>query len=1389
MRKFPVIALFLFANVCLAQFTDNFSDGDFAFSPIWSGMTAKFTISTGQLRLQAPAVGDIAYLSTPSQAIENASWEFSVKLDFNPSSGNYTRVYLVSDQQDLTGPLNGYYVLVGDTPDEISLYRQTGTTRTKIIDGPDGRVNLSVVNVKVKATRNATGNWSLFSDVGLTGNYISEGTVSDTQHTVSRYAGVFCLFTATRSNHFYFDNFIVSGTAVQDTTPPVLLAVAVNSSTQLLLTFSEEMEAAYAQSATNYLAASGLGSPATAALLPDQKSVLLTFTTPFPNGVLVQLTVSNVRDLGLNPIATSEIFFRYFEPQPAGYNDLVINELFPDPSPQIGLPSGEFIEIYNRSAKPFDLTGWTLRDLTSTAALPSVFILPGEYLILTSASAAVDYALWGSTLGLSGFPTLNNSSDAFTLSDPSGLKIDSVNYNLNWYQDEDKEQGGFTLERLNPEVFTNDSTNWQASEDALGGTPGKPNSVLGKNPDSKPPQLLSLKVLGTQLLQLVFNEPMDISALAVQKYEINNGIGNPNTVTFLSSDTVLLQFENEFVNGIQNALTISGVADLAGNGLSITTSFLYFIPSPVAKGVILFNEIMADPAPVVQLPEAEFIELVNVSAKPFDLIGWKLIDATDTALLPSYILMPGSFVILSATSNVAKLSTYGKTLGVTGFPSLNNTGERLALVSRDSIVVDSVAYELPWHQDNAKQEGGWSLERLLYDFDSNNETNWRSSEDETGGTPGKQNSVFGENPDRLPPELLSLEIVDAKTLVLAFHEEVTKESAESTSNFVVNENIGMPVSSALSTDGLTITLAFASSFTNGMNYEITVSQILDLARNEIQKTSKTFLYFIPTPVEYKDIVFTEIMADPSPVVQLPETEYIEILNRSLHAVDMQNWTLTDGSTSVRFPHKIILPGDYWVLTSPSQTSKFHSSTIVVGLPNFPSLNNNGESLRLQNAEGITIDSVNFTLAWYREGEKTDGGWSLELIDPGNSCGEEDNWSASEAEQGGTPGEINSINASKPDLTAPKLLSVVPASANEVHLAFNEKLDPLIDGNSFHFSPPVEIEEIRFIDNSLRYMVLHLKEALQNRVLYQLEVQSISDCAGNTIDPSTNQVNFALPEKAETGDLVLNEVLFNPQPNGVDFVEIYNASAKFVDLKGWGLSNIENNQPLRAEIISATIIVAPHAYVVFTSDKTSLQNYFPLTPIDRVVEVALPSLPDDAGSIAVVSSENSVIDYFLYEDDFHSPLLKDEEGVSLERISFNEPTNHSNNWISANSSVGYATPGQANSASKPYEAVESGQVAVTPEIISPGSLGTFAQIKYQFEQNGFIANVKIIDQQGRPIKEVANNESVGYEGFFRWDGDQYDGTPARSGYYVVWFEVFDLQGKVKTYRKRVVVANK
>jgi hypothetical protein len=550
--------------------------------------------------------------------------------------------------------------------------------------------------------------------------------------------------------------------------------------------------------------------------------------------------------------------------------------------------------------------------------------------------------------------------------------------------------------------------------------------------------------------------------------------------------------------------------------------------------------------------------------------------------------------------------------------------------------------------------------------------------------------------------------------------------------------------------------------------------------------------YIPPPLaKMKDVLITEVFADPSPRQDLPDYEYVEIYNRSKNPFSLQGWTISDGSTSASLPEKILQSGKYLILTSLAAQENFLAYGDVVALAGFPSLNNSGDNVVLKNALMKTVDSIQYNTNWYHDNIKQEGGWSLELIDLDNICGEENNWTAADNEEGGTPGKPNSVASEKPDLNGPEIVSVVPISDSVLLISFNEKLDALEPRiSSFNIEPRLMIRTARFSDISLRKIELLLDDKLQPKKIYKLTGVEIYDCAGNVIK-NDHAINFAQPEMAIEEDLVINEILFNPRPTGVDFVEVLNRSDKFVNLKNWSIANVDGDQLTNVKVVTTDdFMIAPGAYLVFTTNKDIIKGEYILAHEERILVVAeMPSLPDDDGSIVITDGANHIIDKLQYSQSMHSIFLKDDEGVSLERISPSESADNIQNWKSASATQGFATPGYVNSNTQ-SESVSVGSVTLDPEIFIPISgQPDFTQIHYQFDRGGKVANVKIFDAQGHLIRELANNFLLGTEGFFRWDGDHANGSKARVGYYMMWFEVFDDTGSVQTFRKRIAIASR
>jgi PKD repeat protein len=217
-----IIHLFFFFGILIygiqAQVSDDFSDGNFTSNPTWSGDNSSYEVLNGELHLNAPAASDRAYLSTTSTSIDNSEWEMLFRMDANPSNNNHARFYVVSDQSNVEGSLNGYFIKIGGSEDEISLYKQDAYQETEIIDGTDDRVDMSSVVVRVKLSRDNLGNWALYSDNTGGTSFVQEGIAFDNSHTSSQYCGVYTKYSSSYSTDYYYDD-IVSGSCTASASP------------------------------------------------------------------------------------------------------------------------------------------------------------------------------------------------------------------------------------------------------------------------------------------------------------------------------------------------------------------------------------------------------------------------------------------------------------------------------------------------------------------------------------------------------------------------------------------------------------------------------------------------------------------------------------------------------------------------------------------------------------------------------------------------------------------------------------------------------------------------------------------------------------------------------------------------------------------------------------------------------------------------------------------------------------------------------------------------------------------------------------------------------------------------------------------------------------------
>ena len=549
------------------------------------------------------------------------------------------------------------------------------------------------------------------------------------------------------------------------------------------------------------------------------------------------------------------------------------------------------------------------------------------------------------------------------------------------------------------------------------------------------------------------------------------------------------------------------------------------------------------------------------------------------------------------------------------------------------------------------------------------------------------------------------------------------------------------------------------------------------------------------PPQRYDIVINEIMANPSPSPGLPEIKYIELYNTSAHAYMLKGWTISDGKSTATIKEDILLEPDSIVLIGSSgATAALGSFGRTVAVTSFPTLRINGDLVMLYSAEHMLIHAVQYDRSWYGNEVKAAGGWSLEMIDAKNPCAGAGNWSASTGSKGGTPGTKNAIAATNTDQRPPELLSGFSPDDRHIILSFSEPLDSAgaADADNYTVNEGIGTPAAAAAEASLFSKVtLTLGQQQQMDKIYTVSVKNITDCSGNRTAQSSART--ALAALSQKNDIVINEVLFNAPDDGAEYIELYNRSSHTVNSKDLLIAtrNTSGGLTIMKPLTSESLLIFPGEYKALSADTAAVKRHYTSPGHSRYIEVVgMPALPNAGGTIVLLNLQGEMIDELTYNENWHLSLISDKKGVALERINVDADTRDQHNWQSAAASAGYGTPGYQNSQYRADLQVQ-GEITHDPDVFSPDNDGhdDFLLIRYRFPETGNVCNITIYDAAGRTVRNLVRNGICGTQGFFKWDGLDENSQPLRMGIYVMFAEVFNLQGKTKQFKKAVVLAKR
>jgi hypothetical protein len=529
-----------------------------------------------------------------------------------------------------------------------------------------------------------------------------------------------------------------------------------------------------------------------------------------------------------------------------------------------------------------------------------------------------------------------------------------------------------------------------------------------------------------------------------------------------------------------------------------------------------------------------------------------------------------------------------------------------------------------------------------------------------------------------------------------------------------------------------------------------------------------------------DVIFSEIMANPGG----DNPEYVELYNASNKPFNLKNCLYYYGDKPYKLPEGIINPGDYFVLTKTTATGSFPTGVKVFGVSSFPVMANTGKLLMFSTDKEDLISWFEYSDKMYGSNDKKSGGWSLECIDFQNKSNTSLNWIASD-EAGGTPGRVNSVKKVNPDTEIPKITSIQMLENNEIKLVFSKPMNrkTLLAKNSFKISDSrYSIENLQTNFPQGTELTIRFSALPPQGELIELELESVEDLSGFSLDDK--KVMIGSGKEAAPNEIIINEILFNPPTGGVEYVEIYNNSSEPVDLQFLSFTSRKPSDgsfnklyPLAEK---ATLFY-PGEYLVITKSKDLVCQFFNCHPESSFVELSvMPSLANTSGCAVLLNNKtNEVIDEFAYRENMHSAGISSKKGISLERSDFNRPTDDASNWYSASSDSGFGTPGYQNS--------QSGRVGIEDiSIIYPEFSVDNYFVHYRLDRASYRCRAFVFDAMGRRVNIIANNELLGTEGQLLWNGKGSSNQSLVPGIYIIYMEVYDMDGNVKKFHKPVVV---
>lgn len=740
-----------------------------------------------------------------------------------------------------------------------------------------------------------------------------------------------------------------------------------------------------------------------------------------------------------------------------------------------------------------------------------------------------------------------------------------------------------------------------------------------------------------------------------------------SSLTITAGDSAILNILYTNISAGRHPLTVTmklqNDEDTTNNSLS-TIIFVGYQPR-----MILINEIQY--APPSGMPE--WIECVNNSDTTLSLSDWKISDAgaNKAPLLPAGRIIPKQtyFIVTTDTSALKTFYTISVPLFQASFSALNNSSsDAVVLYGPYNTTIDSVFYSPSWGGSAGK-----SLERIDTALSSNLQANWKQSKHPQGATPGFINSWTQKNYDLeitniifhptfpVSGNTISAEIqiknigkqpmTNAATKVYL---DANKDSLHTESEKIDEKNI----SQLNPNDSTTVSITLPS-LTQGIHQIIaTVTALSD------EDTSNNIIMSLLTiGISPQSIIINEIMYAPNG--DMPE--WIECYNKSASAINISQWKISDAGTT-----KALLSGG--IATIPSQ-SYFVVTTDTAALKNyfqfsaplfeakFGTLNNTTpDAVVLYDDRGAQIDSI-----YYKPNWGGTNGNSLQRFDLLGSSVDSSNWRSTNP----TPGKSNTFVRKNFD-AAIKTISISPQNP-----LVNQQVSIIATIQNVGYQTVTAFSVEFYVDENGDSLIAQSEMRAQQSVAALAPLSSVEVSAQTVMKASGKQfvfvkIIFASDEATSNNiasfpvtvgvapkSIVVSEIMYNPQNEIPEWIELYNTTSQTISLSGWKISDAGTT---KGALVNTSASVAAHSYCIVTTDSSFLNYYVTSVPVYKAAFSTLNNTTPDA--VVVFDNLNRTMDSVYY-----LPAWGGTNGNSLQRFDFFSPSTDSTNWISATPSPG------------------------------------------------------------------------------------------------------------------------